>query len=612
MRWKKLQLHSQNSPFNQEQADLLNQLLPTLTPEQKIWISGYLAASQASLASGSIEFPQLVNSTPIPEVKKDVTILYGSQTGNGQHLAEEYVIQLESQGFEVTCSSMDEVKTKELKNVSNLLIIVSTHGEGDPPDNAITFVEFLNGRKAPKLESVNYSVLALGDTSYEFFCQTGKDIDQRLEELGANRLFPRVDCDVDFSDDAAEWFKGTLASLQESQAIVPEGVPSSSINQSTQQTTNYSRKNPFQAEVLGNINLNGRGSNKETRHLELSIEDSGLSFEPGDSLGIYPENDQMLVDLLLEVSDWDPNVSVPINKQGDLLSLREALLKHYEVTVLTKPLLEKAAQLTENDDLQKLLESGQEEQLREYLNGRDLIDLVRDFGPWKADAVEFASILRKIPPRLYSIASSYKANPDEVHLTIGALRYESHGRNRNGVCSVQCAERLTPGDNVPIFIQQNSNFKLPPNADTPIIMIGPGTGVAPFRSFLEECEELEIQRKTWLFFGEQHFVTDFLYQVEWQRWLEEGVLTKMDVAFSRDQEEKIYVQDRMLEKSKELYQWLKDGAAVYVCGDEARMAHDVHSTLVSIIQTEGQLSAEQADDYLKDLQTQKRYQRDVY
>ena len=617
MRWKTLQLHSQNSPFTQEQVDLLNQLLPTLTAEQKIWISGYLAASQtavASLTNPEINQTNLpVESESVPKISKEVTILFGSHTGNGQNLSEDFGIKLESKGFQVKISSMSDFKPKELKDVQNLLVIVSTHGEGDPPDNAIAFFEFLNGRKAPKLESLNYAVLALGDSSYEFFCQSGKDIDKRLEELGGSRLYPRVDCDLDFSDDAQEWYEGVLTGLSESLEVSPEGVPASSVNQSGEASqVAYSRTNPFKAEVLENLNINGRGSNKETRHLELSLEGSGLTFEPGDSVGMFPENDRELVDQLLEVTGWNAETSIQVNKQGDLLSLREALISHYEITVLSKPLLEKAVQLTENDELKALLETDNADNLRNYLNGRDLIDLINDYGPWKADEVEFTSILRKIPSRLYSIASSYEANPDEVHLTIGALRYDSHGRLRNGVCSVQCAERLEPGDTIPIFIQRNQNFRLPTDSETPIIMIGPGTGIAPFRSFIEEREELGVTGKSWLFFGEQHFVTDFFYQIEWQRWVEEGVLTKLDVAFSRDQEEKIYVQHRMIEKSKELYEWLEAGATVYVCGDEARMAHDVHETLASILQTEGGLGADEAESYLTDMKQQKRYQRDVY
>ena len=374
----------------------------------------------------------------------------------------------------------------------------------------------------------------------------------------------------------------------------------------------YSRTNPFKAEVLENINLNGRGSNKETHHLELSLEGSGLTFEPGDSLGIYPKNDSDLVDMLLMELNWDPEETVKVNKQGELRQLRESLISDFEITVLTKSFIEQAAQLSGNEDLKELLSPGNEERLKEYREGRDLLDFVRDFGSWGESAQEFVSILRKMPARLYSIASSLSAYPDEVHLTIGAVRYESHGRERKGVCSILCADRLQPGDTLPVYIQHNQNFKQPKNPDTPIIMVGPGTGIAPFRSFIQDREESEAKGKTWLFFGDQHFVTDFLYQTEWQKWLKTGVLTKMDVAFSRDTDEKVYVQHRMLEQSGELYEWLQEGAAVYICGDEKNMAHDVHNTLIEIIEKEGNMSHADAQAYLEDMQQNKRYQRDVY
>jgi sulfite reductase (NADPH) flavoprotein alpha-component len=600
-----------NSPFNQEQVELLNRLLPTLTESQKIWLSGYLAASQSASVPGTTEAPaaELPVGNTGQTISKEVTILYGSQTGNAQGLAENAGKILEGRGFQVTVSSMSDFKPNNLKKVQNLLIVVSTHGEGDPPDNALSFYEFLHSRRAPKLDDLRFSVLSLGDSSYEFFCQTGKEFDQRLEELGGTRLYPRVDCDLDYDEPAAEWLEGVFGGLNEARgesaapalATVPQaGKPA------------YSRTNPFKAEVLENINLNGRGSNKETRHLELSLEGSGLTFEPGDSLGIYPENDPALVDMLLEELKWDPEENVTVNKQGDVRPLREALISHFEITVLTKPLLEQSAQLSNNEDLRELLSPGNEEKVKAYLEGRDLLDLVRDFGPWDVSAQEFISILRKIPARLYSIASSLSANPDEVHLTIGAVRYDAHGRERKGVCSILCAERLQPGDTLPVYIQHNPNFKLPKNPDTPIIMVGPGTGVAPFRSFMQEREETGAKGKSWLFFGDQHFVTDFLYQTEWQKWLKDGVLTKMDVAFSRDTDEKVYVQHRMLEHSKELFEWLQEGATVYICGDEKNMAHDVHNTLIEIIEKEGGMSREKAEDYLADMQQQKRYQRDVY
>ncbi len=602
-----MQLQGLNSPFNHKQAELLNLILPTLTEPQKVWLSGYLAASSSTFVLGALQ--DQIAGISTQAVSKEVTILYGSQTGNAQGLAKKAGKTLEGNGFQVTTSSMSDFKLNNLKKVQNLLIIASTHGEGDPPDNALSFHEFLHSKRAPKLDELLFSVLALGDSSYEFFCQTGKDFDSRLEELGGTRLYPRFDCDVDYDEPASEWLEGVLGSLSETQgentSPILSDVPQAAASA-------YSRTNPFRAEVLENINLNGRGSNKETCHLELSLEGSGLIFEPGDALGIYPENDPGLVEQLLAELKWNPEEKVTVNKQGGVLTLKEALYTNYEITVLTKPLLDKARQLSANEELHQLLEPGNEENVKDYIAGRDLLDLIRDYGPWGDTAQEFVSVLRKIPARLYSIASSLKANPDEVHLTIGAVRYDAHGRERKGVCSIFAAERLQQGGTIPIFIQHNENFKLPKNQETPIIMVGPGTGVAPFRSFMQEREESGVNEKSWMFFGDQHFVTDFLYQTEWQKWLKNGVLTNMDIAFSRDTAEKVYVQHRMLEHSRELFAWLEEGAAVYVCGDEKHMAHDVHNTLIEIIEKEGEMSREKAGEYLANMQQQKRYQRDVY
>jgi sulfite reductase (NADPH) flavoprotein alpha-component len=620
VRWILLQLQVINSPFNQEQAELLNRLLPTLTDSQKVWLSGFLAASQQDLAApiapASTIGTSISTGNTAQQVSKEVTILYGSQTGNAQRLAEKAGQALEERGFKITVSAMNNFKPNKLKKVKNLLIVVSTYGEGEPPDNALQFHEFLYSKRAPKLDGLQFSVLALGDSSYEFFCKTGKDFDTRLEELGGTRLYPRFDCDVDFEQPAAEWLDGVLMSLSENEGesqprvlAVTQAAPAEA---HAQTKVEYSRTNPFHAEVLENINLNGRGSNKETRHLELLLEGSGLTYEPGDSLGIYPKNDPELVDLLLSELKWNPEETVTINKEGDAGSLKEALLSTFEITVLSKKLVKDAAELSANAQLRDLVSPGNEEKLKAYIDGRDLLDLVRDFGPWGNSAQEFVSILRKMPPRLYSISSSMKANPDEVHLTIGAVRYETHGRKRKGVCSTYVADRLQPGDTVPIFIQKNSNFKLPENPEAPVIMVGPGTGVAPFRSFMQEREETGAEGKAWMFFGDQHFVTDFLYQTEWQKWLKEGVLTRMDVAFSRDQNEKVYVQHRMLEHSKELFEWLQEGAYFYVCGDKKHMAKDVHETLLAIIEKEGGMSREQAEEYVAEMKNQNRFQREVY
>lgn len=602
-----LSLQVSNSPFNKDQADLLNQLLTSLSNHQKIWLSGYLASSLASTEADPAAQSHPSTTEEKAAATRSITILYGSHTGNCQSLAEQYKETLDKKGFETTLSALDDFKPKALKNVEDLLILTSTHGEGDPPDNALSFYEFIHGKRAPKLEGVRYSVLALGDSSYDLFCETGKVIDEKLAELGAERMYPRVDCDLDYEDPAEEWWRGVsqqLGSASETNSPAAAAAPL------TDDVPVHSKSNPFQAEVLENINLNGQGSNKETRHLEIDLEGSGLTYEPGDSLGIYPQNEPSLVDALITEMNWDPEKSVSVNKQGEVRALREALLTHFEITVLTKPLLEKLAPFTSNESLADLLTD--KEQVSQYIHGRDLLDFVKDYGPWEVDVDAFLTALRKIPVRLYSIASSLKANPDEVHLTVGALRYDSHGRKRTGVCSGQCAERTKPGDQLSVFVQKNQNFKLPEDTTRPIIMIGAGTGIAPYRSFMEEWEESEAEGKSWLFFGEQHFVTDFLYQTEWQKWIKDGVLTNMDVAFSRDTDQKVYVQHRLREKSKEVFQWIEEGAYLYICGDEKHMAKDVQETLLDIFQQEGAYTREEAENYLTELRKSKRYQRDVY
>jgi len=613
-----------NSPFNQEQVDLLGKLLPTLTGTQQVWLSGYLTALQGAAlavpgASPAPASASVAVAEPAP-VSKEVTVLFGSQTGNSQGLAKKLARKLEDGGFQATLTVMRDFKPNTLKKVRNLLIIVSTQGEGDPPDNAISFYEFLHSKRAPQLDDLQFSVLALGDTSYEQFCQTGKDFDKRLGELGGQRISPRVDCDVDFDDAAAAWMDSVLGKLAAAQqeagasASPAAAAGAFALAGATPQAeaSPYSRTNPYHAEVLDNINLNGRGSDLETRHLALSLEGSGLQFEPGDVVGIFPENHPELVDAIIGQFGWNPGELVPANKQGELCKLREALSAHYDISVLSRTLIETVAPLSASEKLRELVQPGHEQELKAYVKGRDLLDLAQDFAPWQATAGEFVSLLRKLPARQYSIASSLQANPDEVHLTIRSVRYEAHGRTRHGVCSTYVADRLQPGDKLPIFIQKNDHFRLPASPEAPIIMIGPGTGVAPFRAFMEERAELGAAGKSWLFYGDRRFLTDFLYQVEWQRWLQDGVLTRMDVAFSRDTDKKVYVQHRMIEKSKDLFAWLEDGATVYVCGDKDHMAKDVHETLIAIVEKEGGKSREAAEAYIADLQQNNRYQRDVY
>jgi sulfite reductase (NADPH) flavoprotein alpha-component len=374
----------------------------------------------------------------------------------------------------------------------------------------------------------------------------------------------------------------------------------------------FSRTNPFPATVLKNVNLNGAGSSKETRHIELSLKDSGLSYIPGDALGVVPNNNPNLVDMIMKEMNWDDETSVTINKQGDTLPLKEALTKYFEITLLNKKIIKQAAELTDNQEIQTLVEDENVDQLKEYLYGRDLLDVLRDFGPWKATAQEIVSLLRKMPPRLYSIASSMEAHPEEVHLTIGTVRYTAHDRDREGVASVMIAERIKEGDKVSVFVQPNKHFHLPESRDTDIIMVGPGTGIAPFRSFIEDRAVNKGDGRTWLFFGDQHATTDFLYKDELEKYQKDGVVTKLDTAFSRDTDQKVYVQHKMLENGKELYEWIEKGAYFYVCGDKQRMAQDVHNALLDIIEKEGKMSHADAEAHLTDLQKQGRYLRDVY
>ncbi|PIC94589.1 sulfite reductase [NADPH] flavoprotein alpha-component [Sporosarcina sp. P26b] len=602
-------LQVSNSPFSEEQVELLNRLLPSISVTQQSWLSGYLTAvSSASVPSGGVavlERPAI----EVPTAVKEITVLYGSQTGNGQGIAEQAAAKLKEQSFEVTIQSMNDFKPNNLKKIENLLLVVSTHGEGDPPDTALPFFEFLHGKRAPKLDHLHYSVLALGDSSYEFFCKTGADFDQKLSDLGAVQLAPRVDCDLDYDEPAAQW----LAAVEVSLDVQTGGQSAAaSVEVETTSSTQFSRTNPFKAEVLENINLNGRGSNKETRHVEISLEGSGLTYEPGDSVGIFPTNNPDLIDEIIRLGNWNAEETVEINSQGERRALRIALLNHLEITVVTKPLLEKLSNYSESEELKRIIKKEHAEEFRAYVDGRDLLDALKDFGPVEASEQQLVGILRKLPARLYSIASSLEANPEEVHLTIGVVRYEAHGRDRQGVCSIQCAENLEPGDTLPIYIHKNDNFRLPANSQTPIVMIGPGTGIAPFRSFIEERSETGAEGKSWLFFGDQHYVTDFYYQTEWQNYVKDGALTRLDVAFSRDTDEKVYVQHRMKQASQELYQWIEEGAVIYVCGDEQNMAKDVHATLLEILQQEGGKSLEEAEAFVTQLVQEKRYQRDVY
>ncbi|HXR56027.1 MAG TPA: assimilatory sulfite reductase (NADPH) flavoprotein subunit [Casimicrobiaceae bacterium] len=593
------------SLLSDEQVDALDRLIEPLSPDQLIWIGGYLAGLATARRAGT---PRLAPA-PADDDEAFVTIVYGSQSGNSAGIAADVKAQAEARGLDVRVKSMDEYRPSDLRTEKKLLIVVSTQGEGEPPDSGKELHEFLHGRKAGKLEGLRYSVLALGDSSYEHFCQTGRDFDARLEALGAERAHPRVDCDVDYDDAAAQWIEGALAALTAAPArALSHAVAARPLRGNV--TPLHSKKNPFLATALANINLSGHGSAKEVRHLELSLEASALSYEPGDSVGVLPANEPEVVADLLDALHLDPSQRVDLGTESATLGF--ALAHRYEITTLTRPLVEKYAALGDAQALRDLLAAENGGDLWQYLRGRQLIDLVTEHPLRGIGATQLLSLLRRLPPRLYSIASSQKANPGELHVTVAAVRYESHGRNRHGVASTFLADRIAEGDTVPIYVETNRNFKLPSDPATPIVMVGPGTGVAPFRAFVQEREAIGASGRSWLFFGDRHFTTDFLYQREWQQNLKDGALTRMDVAFSRDREHKCYVQHRMKAQARDLYAWLQDGAHFYVCGDAERMARDVHQALIEIVAEQGAMPVERATEYVQALQRSRRYQRDVY
>ncbi len=583
----------EHAPFTDTQKSLISQLLPSLDVAQRSWLSGFLAASGAAVPAVA------AGSAPL-------TVLYGTESGNAEQLSDRAVKAAKKRGFKAKMLNMADAKPAQLKDAGNLFVIVSTWGDGEPPESATTFYkELMTG--SVDLKDVKFSVCALGDTSYDKFCQTGKDVDARLEALGAKRVSDRVDCDVDFEDAFGTWLEASFKALGTATTSSAAAVPAFTMPAATV----FDKKNPFPSEVLENLVLNGEGSIKETRHLELSLEGSGLEYEAGDALAVIPQNAEDVVADLLKATSFKGDEVVEIKDAGKK-SLKEALTSDLDITALSRAVAKKYNELAKSAKLEKLLGDDSKEELRDYFHGRQIVDLVSDFPAKNLSAQDFVSIMRKLPPRLYSIASSPKAHPGEVHLTVAAVRYNAHGKERKGVCSTYLADDAPIGSKSLVYVHKNKNFRLPEDANTPVIMVGPGTGIAPFRAFIEERSETEAKGGAWLFFGDQKYSYDFLYQLELQDHLKSGALTKLDVAFSRDQPEKIYVQDKMREQAAELYQWLEKGAYFYVCGDANRMAGDVHEALIEIIREQGNVSNDDAIAYLDNLKKNKRYQRDVY
>lgn len=562
--------------------------------EQRAWLNGFLAGLYSD-GSGAM------SATGEAKETLSLNILFGSQTGNAEAIAKQTAKALKPD-VEAKVIDMEAYDTVSLKDESHLLIITSTYGEGDPPDNAEALHSFLHSDDAPKLEGLQYSVLALGDTNYEHFCQTGKDFDKRLEELGATRIYDRVDCDVDYDEPYEAWLGGVSsalgsASTGSSDDAADDGAPA------------YGKKNPFPAPILNNYNLNGEGSIKETRHVEISLKGSGLEYEAGDALAVVPMNCEKLATEIISLLGFSADERVNVHT-GDSVSLLDALKKYYDISQLNKNFMKQYQELVKSDELEKLI--GDADALSEYTWGRQVIDLLIEYPHSFANAGAFLEILNKLQPRLYSISSSPKAHPDEVHVTVGAVRYNSHGRERKGVCSTFLADEASEGKEVSVYMQPNKAFKLPEDPNTPVIMVGPGTGIAPFRAFLEERAATEAPGKNWLFFGDQHAKCDFLYQSQIEKLFNDGVISQLDTAFSRDQEEKIYVQDCMIKKGAEIFKWFEDGAAFYICGDASRMAKDVDRALHLIAEKEGSMSTEEAEAYINKLKKDKRYLRDVY
>lgn len=586
---------------------LLKQLAQDLDTQSLNWLSGYFAGLASGSPAGQ-SAQKIASVAPAVAAPRPLTVLYGSQTGNAKRVAEALYEQLRATGLSARLVRADRYSTRELKDEQLLYVVISTQGDGEAPDDAIGFVEFLSGRRAPKLPSLNYAVLGLGDSSYPDFCGIARRIDDRLAELGATRVHDLGTADLDIDTIAKPWSQKALEQARTVLAQNEQPLPSASVTPLHPKAGRFSREAPFEAELLLNQPLTASGSNKDIRHIELSLEDSQLSYQPGDALGIWPVQSDALVAEVLALLGLDGEE--PVSFTDTVRPLNEWLGLHRELTQLTRPFLQAHAERSQSAELSELLLPDQSDAFRKLVSTHQLLDVLRKYpGTWSAE--ELVKALRPLAPRLYSIASSQAVVEDEVHLTVANVEYEFEGHHRSGAAS-GFLSRAAEGERVRIFIEENSRFRLPADPSRDVIMIGPGTGVAPFRAFVQERAVQGGKGRNWLFFGNPHFDSDFLYQTEWQAALRDGQLDRIDLAFSRDQVQKIYVQDRMLAQASELFTWIQAGAHVYVCGDANRMAKDVHTTLLRIAQQEGGMDPAQSKHWLDELAAQGRYARDVY
>ncbi|HBQ2132463.1 TPA: NADPH-dependent assimilatory sulfite reductase flavoprotein subunit [Klebsiella variicola] len=588
-------------PLNPEQLARLQAATTDFTPTQLAWVSGYFWGVLNQQSGAAVAVPAQAAEVP------SITLISASQTGNARRVAEALRDDLLAAKLNVKLVNAGDYKFKQIAAEKLLVVVTSTQGEGEPPEEAVALHKFLFSKKAPKLDGTAFAVFGLGDTSYEFFCQSGKDFDSKLAELGAERLLDRVDADVEYQTAAAEWRARVVEVLKARAPVAAPAQLATSGAVNDIHTSPYTKEAPLSATLSVNQKITGRDSEKDVRHIEIDLGDSGLRYQPGDALGVWYQNDPQLVKELVELL-WLKG-DEPVTVDGKTLPLAEALEWHFELTVNTATIVENYATLTRSESLLPLV--GDKAQLQQYAAATPIVDMVR-FSPAQLDAEALIGLLRPLTPRLYSIASSQAEVESEVHVTVGVVRYEIEGRARAGGASSFLADRVEEDGEVRVFIEHNDNFRLPANPETPVIMIGPGTGIAPFRAFMQQRAADGAQGKNWLFFGNPHFTEDFLYQVEWQSYVKEGLLTRIDLAWSRDQQQKVYVQDKLREQGAELWRWINDGAHLYVCGDANRMAKDVEHTLLEVIAEYGAMDAEAADEFLSELRVERRYQRDVY
>jgi len=593
-------------PLRPDTARRLEALVADLSPEEAHWISAFLAGfAVASRPPAPVAAPPPAVAGTAPLV-----VLFGSQTGHAAALAETIAAQAHARGLPVERIDMAECDPRRLKDLRHLLVVVSTQGEGQPPDPARAWFEAVMSRRAARLPDTRFAVLGLGDSSYRQFCQSGREIDARLAALGGRRLCPRFDGDVDYATTAPAWIATALEAFAAELGPSPPVAAPPAEARTSVAAPSVSAETPFPARLLDRVRLTGRGSDKMVVHLELSLDGSGLVYQPGDALGVRPRNDPALVAELLEAVRLDP--AAPVPEAGGSVTLRDSLERHREITLVTPRFVAAYAAAAKSRSLSALTKPAQADALAAWLRDRQIVDLVREF-PAKGLAPEaFTAMLRGLAPRLYSLASSPLACPDEAHLTVARVEFGPPERRRFGTTSGWLADRLGEDEPVPVHLAPNPQFHLPDDPATPIVMIGAGTGVAPFRAFLQHRAATGGGGRSWLFFGERRFRTDFLYQTEWQGWIKSGQLGRMDVAFSRDQAAKVYVQHRLIERSRDLYAWIEDGAVLYLCGDATSFAPSVEQTLCRILASEGKQSAEAAAATLARMQRDGRYRKDVY